>query len=203
MPNMPEDVLADAVKASQTMSGDYERRQFLASSIARQPVKAKSAGDVIEAAAGIAPQQQATLLVDLVRRGGLTNETAASFFPLVASMTSSYEQRRVLQTVLATGQLTEPVLVGLLKAAASITSDYDRRGAGRRHPQAAFVRRQPGAVPDRRRRDPVRTRTDPGVRGTCESRAGHQTVNFKRRTSNFELYGQRWVLTVEVIRFKV
>ncbi len=71
LPNVPEDVIADAVKASQTMSGDYERRQFLAQSIARQPVTSKSAADVIQSAAGIrSDNEQATLLVDLVRRGG-------------------------------------------------------------------------------------------------------------------------------------
>jgi beta-lactamase regulating signal transducer with metallopeptidase domain len=145
LPNMPEDVIADAVKASQAMSGDYERRQFLAQSIARQPVTSKSAGDVIQAAAGIrSDNEQATLLVDLVRRGGLTDETAASFFPVVASMTASYEQRRVLQAVLAAPQLSETVMTGLLKTAASITSNYERAeilvAAARKQPLSAAGR---------------------------------------------------------------
>jgi beta-lactamase regulating signal transducer with metallopeptidase domain len=125
-PSLPEDVMSDAVKASQTMSGDYERRQFLSASMARQPVTPKNAGDVLQSAAGIkSDNERATLLVDLAKKGGVTNETAAAFFPLVSSMTSSYEQRRVLQAVLASASLSDPVLTGLLKAAASISSDYE------------------------------------------------------------------------------
>ena len=127
LPNMPEDVIAESVKASQAMSGDYERRQFLTQSIARQPVTSKSAGDVIQAASGIkSDNEQATLLVDLARRGGVTDETAASFFPIVSAMTSPYEQRRVLMAVLAGPQLSEGVMTGLLKSAASINSAFER-----------------------------------------------------------------------------
>jgi beta-lactamase regulating signal transducer with metallopeptidase domain len=123
---LPEDVMSDAVKASQTMSGDYERRQFLSASMARQPVTPKNAGDVLQSAAGIkSDNERATLLVDLAKKGGVTNETAAAFFPLVSSMPSSYEQRRVLQAVLASAPLSDPVLTGLLKAAATISSDYE------------------------------------------------------------------------------
>jgi beta-lactamase regulating signal transducer with metallopeptidase domain len=128
MPTLPEDVLAEAVKASQAMSGDYERRQFLSQSIARQPVTSKSANDVIQSASGIrSDNEQATLLVDLARRGGVTDETAAGFFPIVATMTASYEQRRVLMAVLAgPAQLSEGVMTGLLKAAASIGNAFER-----------------------------------------------------------------------------
>ena len=128
MPNLPEDVLADAVRASQAISGDYERRQFLTQSIARQPVTGKSANEVIQAASGIkSDNEQATLLVDLAKRGGVTDETAAAFFPLVSAMTQSFEQRRVLMAVLASPQpLSEGVVTGLLKTAASIDSSYER-----------------------------------------------------------------------------
>jgi hypothetical protein len=110
------------------MSGDYERRQFLSQSIARQPVTSKSANDVIQSASGIrSDNEQATLLVDLARRGGVTDETAAGFFPIVATMTASYEQRRVLMAVLAgPAQLSEGVMTGLLKAAASIGNAFER-----------------------------------------------------------------------------
>jgi hypothetical protein len=81
---------------------------------------------VLQSAAGIkSDNERATLLVDLAKKGGVTNETAAAFFPLVSSMTSSYEQRRVLQAVLAHAPLSEPVLTGVLKTAASVSSDYE------------------------------------------------------------------------------
>ncbi|HEX7781107.1 MAG TPA: hypothetical protein VF424_17790, partial [Vicinamibacterales bacterium] len=64
---------------------------------------------------------------DLAKRGGVTDETAAAFFPLVSAMTQSFEQRRVLMAVLASPQpLSEGVVTGLLKTAASIDSSYER-----------------------------------------------------------------------------
>jgi hypothetical protein len=83
---------------------------------------------VIQSAAGIrSDNEQATLLVDLAKRGGVTEETSASFFPVVAAMTASFEQRRVLMAVLASPQpLSEGVMTGLLKAAATIDSAFER-----------------------------------------------------------------------------
>ena len=126
--DMPADIVADARKASLSVSSDYERRQVLMASIAGSSVQAKDAAGVIEAAAGIrSDSERANVLVQLAKKGGVTPETATAFFNATSTIGSSYDQRRVIAAVLApSARLDDAVMMPLLSAAAAVKSDFDR-----------------------------------------------------------------------------
>jgi hypothetical protein len=126
LPNLPDEVVAEILKNSQVVGQDFERRQVLAASLGRS-LTPSQAGGLLESAAGIrSTSERATLLVDFIKRSGVTAETASQFFPLVASINNGYEQRRVLNAVLAQAVVPEAVLAGVLRTAAAIGSAHER-----------------------------------------------------------------------------
>ncbi len=124
MQDPPAGVMNQMIKASESMTGDYERRQVLASSVGHAP---QSTAGILDSAAGMrSDTERANVLVAIAKQKAVTAETAGQFFTVVSAMKSSYEQRRVLETVLAQPGLSPAVVTGLVDAAGAVASGYDR-----------------------------------------------------------------------------
>jgi hypothetical protein len=144
-PGVPEEILAEALKNVQLVGQDHERRQVLMASMARQPASPRQVGGLLDAASGLrSASERAAFLVEFARSNRLADDTAVQFFPLVADISSSYEQQRVLKTVLALPQLSDAMMAGVLTAAASIPSASERADvlvtAVRKQPFSAATR---------------------------------------------------------------
>ena len=65
------------------------------------------------------------MLLDVVRKGAVTDETAASFFAAATTVASSHDLGRV-RALAGHPNLSEAVLTGLLRASMPISGSHDR-----------------------------------------------------------------------------
>lgn len=125
--NGDEGALVALIDATNTIGSDYEQREALVVLLPQHP-SAKVAAAVLTAASGLgSAYERSTLLIEFVHRGGLSVTTKPAFFDLVAGTTSSYEQGRILQTVMATPDMSADVVADARKSSLKMGSDYDRR----------------------------------------------------------------------------
>ena len=122
-----ENALVALIEATRTLQSDYEHHQALSALVPVKPT-AKVASAALASAVNLqSDYERATFLIDFARRGGLTSATKPAFLDLVKGMHSSYEQSRVLQTVMAAPDVPADVVADARKASTSVGSDYEHR----------------------------------------------------------------------------
>ena len=76
--------------------------------MARGDSSAKIAAAALGSASNISSSHdKAEVLLEVVRKGGVTDETSSAFFAAAATISSSYDLTRVLRAVAARPNLTE------------------------------------------------------------------------------------------------
>jgi hypothetical protein len=122
-----EGTLVALIEATKTIHSDYELHQALSSLMPAKPA-VKVAAAVLTSAAGLqSDYERASLLIDFTRRGGLTTATKPAFLDLVKGMRSSYEQSRVLQSVMGAADMPSDVVADARRTSTNVGSDYERR----------------------------------------------------------------------------
>lgn len=123
-PRLPEQVALRALALTAAMPSDFERRQVIGAFLGQGELTPTLARGAMSAAALVrSGYDRSVLLVDLVQRGTLSEETAGTFFHATRTL-GSYEHRRVLEAALAR-KLDAPVLAALLMNAATVSGDHD------------------------------------------------------------------------------
>jgi hypothetical protein len=120
-----EPVVVGAIAAADSIQSDYEQRVALTALMGTRTTPVVAAM-LLKSMNGLTSgYERAQVLKALVERGGLTDGTASAFFQRLAGL-SSYEQRRVLETVIQAPTVAETVLLGVLRQAALLGNDHDR-----------------------------------------------------------------------------
>jgi beta-lactamase regulating signal transducer with metallopeptidase domain len=122
-----ENALVALIEATRTLNSDYEHHQALSALVPVKPTTKVASAALASAVNLQSDYERATFLVDFARRGGLTSATKPAFLDLVKGMHSSYEQSRVLQTVMAAPDVPADVVADARKASTSVGSDYEHR----------------------------------------------------------------------------
>jgi hypothetical protein len=111
--------------AVQSIESSYDRRRVIAS-VVRPGAPPEVVDQALKVSAGIQSDYDlATVLVDVVKSGGLTDRTAPSFFAALPKIESDYEHRRVLEAI-AAASVSDGVLAQATATTAGMNSDYDR-----------------------------------------------------------------------------
>ncbi len=122
-----EGALVALIDATKTINSDYEQHQALAALLPTKPTT-RVASAVLATAGNIqSDYERATFLIEFTKRGGLTSTTKPAFMDLVKSMRSSYEQGRVLQTIMGTADVPTDVVADARKTSMNMGSDFERR----------------------------------------------------------------------------
>lgn len=117
------------IAATRGIESDSYQRRTLGALLQDRPSVAVS-NAVIAAVEGIdSDSYRSAVLVDLVEKGGVTDETSAAFFAQVGSMNSSSYQGRVLRAVGERPGQSALVVGGALDTIRSVESDSERRRA--------------------------------------------------------------------------
>ena len=122
-----ENALVALIEATRTLNSDYEHHQALSALVPVKPTTKVASAALASAVNLQSDYERATFLIDFARRGGLTSTTKPAFLDLVKGMHSSYEQSRVLQTVMAVPDVPADVVADARKASTSVGSDYEHR----------------------------------------------------------------------------
>jgi hypothetical protein len=122
-----ENALVALIEATRTLQSDYEHHQALSALVPVKPTPKVASAALASAVNLHSDYERATFLVEFAKRGGLTSATKPAFLELVKGMHSSYEQSRVLQSVMAAPDVPADVVADARKASTSVDSDYEHR----------------------------------------------------------------------------
>jgi beta-lactamase regulating signal transducer with metallopeptidase domain len=122
-----ENALVALIEATRTLQSDYEHHQALSALVPVKPTPKVASAALASAVNLQSDYERATFLVEFAKRGGLTSATKSAFLELVKGMHSSYEQSRVLQSVMAAPDVPADVVADARKASTSVDSDYEHR----------------------------------------------------------------------------
>src|SRR4030095_5605927 len=113
------------VQAVTPMRSDYERRRTLSALLALRPLPPKAAELAVRATVDMkSDYDRSQVLRDALQ--GPQADQGDAVFEALGRTKSAYEQRRVLQAVVARDTLTTEMKKGVLMACTSIASDFDR-----------------------------------------------------------------------------
>ena len=122
-----ENALVALIEATRTLQSDYEHHQALSALVPVKPTPKVASAALASAVNLQSDYERATFLIDFAKRGGLTSATKPAFLDLVKGMHSSYEQSRVLQSVMVAPDVPADVVADARKASTSVGSDYEHR----------------------------------------------------------------------------
>jgi hypothetical protein len=122
-----ENTLVALIEATRTLQSDYEHHQALSALVPAKPTTRVASAALASAVNLQSDYERATFLIEFAKRGGLSSTTKPAYLDLVKGMHSSYEQSRVLQTIMGAPDVPADVVADARKASTSVGSDYERK----------------------------------------------------------------------------